>query len=358
MAHYPKVSVIIPVYNVEKYLARCLDSVLGQSFHDIEVLCIDDGSTDSSPEILRRYADRDARIRIITQENQGVSAARNAGLDAAKGEWIAFVDSDDEVMPDIWETLLTEVRDEDAVCFSAEEIQIKDGKQTTIHSGYFDVKYAGPQKLADNDLFDISMTVWDKLYRRCKVEEIVLRFPEGMRFEDNVFVLNFFALYRNVRFYKKKLYKYFRHESSFTIHISHKKENISFDYIRILDHIHVFWKKNGLLSEKQTVFERICFDRLRFAVENCLEWERCGIVHALASRLNHWGLIPSNSHLKAVKEGKISIRLGAFPGKDITMLKPLNGLKKILYIGNCQNHKVICLFTIVIARVSVKRQRC
>ena len=82
----PVVSVIIPVYNVEKYLPRCLDSVLGQSFRDIEVICIDDGSTDSSSEILRSYAQKDARIRIISQENRGVSAARNAGLDIAQGE--------------------------------------------------------------------------------------------------------------------------------------------------------------------------------------------------------------------------------------------------------------------------------
>ena len=78
----PSISVIIPVYNVEKYLERCLDSVLNQSFHNIEIICVDDGSTDSSSEILDRYAVKDTRIRVIHQENRGIAAARNVGLDA------------------------------------------------------------------------------------------------------------------------------------------------------------------------------------------------------------------------------------------------------------------------------------
>lgn len=91
----PKISVIIPVYNTEKYLAECLDSVINQTFKDFEIICINDGSPDNSAIILSEYAQKDSRIKVITQANQGLSAARNAGLDAAQGEWITLLDSDD-----------------------------------------------------------------------------------------------------------------------------------------------------------------------------------------------------------------------------------------------------------------------
>src|SRR5690606_22590995 len=96
----PKVSVIIPVYNTENYLRECLDSILAQTFTDFEVLLINDGSTDSSGKICDEYAEKDSRIKVFHKENGGVSSARNLGLDNAKGEWICFVDSDDEILQD------------------------------------------------------------------------------------------------------------------------------------------------------------------------------------------------------------------------------------------------------------------
>ena len=91
----PKISVIIPVYNVEKYLESCLNSVLAQTFQDWEAICINDGSPDQSDKILAQFAAKDSRFKMITQENQGLSMARNAGLEAATSDWITFLDSDD-----------------------------------------------------------------------------------------------------------------------------------------------------------------------------------------------------------------------------------------------------------------------
>lgn len=101
-----KISVIIPIYNTEKYIARCLETVLSNTYRNIEVLCINDGSTDSSLSILEKYAAKDQRIKIINQKNAGVSAARNAGLNAVTGDYVTFVDSDDWVHPLYFETLL------------------------------------------------------------------------------------------------------------------------------------------------------------------------------------------------------------------------------------------------------------
>ena len=91
----PKVSVILPVYNVGKYLRQCMDSIVGQTLQEIEVICIDDGSADDSPQILQAYAKKDPRIKVVCQQNQGAGAARNRGLSMARGEYLSFLDSDD-----------------------------------------------------------------------------------------------------------------------------------------------------------------------------------------------------------------------------------------------------------------------
>ena len=93
------ISVIIPVFNVEKYLDKCMESVLTNTYRDLEVICVNDGSTDRCPEILRKWKERDLRVIIVNQENRGVVRVRNSGLDAATGEYIAFVDSDDWIHP-------------------------------------------------------------------------------------------------------------------------------------------------------------------------------------------------------------------------------------------------------------------
>ncbi len=109
-----KVSVIIPIYNVEKYLDKCLESVSGQSLKSIEIICVNDGSTDSSGDILNKWAKKDSRIVVINQQNMGLSAARNAGLSIAQGEYVSFLDSDDWVSGDFFETLYSAVKNNDA----------------------------------------------------------------------------------------------------------------------------------------------------------------------------------------------------------------------------------------------------
>ena len=107
MKRMPKISVIIPVYKVEQYLPECLDSIINQTYKNLEIICIDDGSPDNSGKILDEYASKDNRIRVIHKENGGISSARNAGLDIATGDWISFVDSDDWLDINTYEKLLS-----------------------------------------------------------------------------------------------------------------------------------------------------------------------------------------------------------------------------------------------------------
>ena len=109
-----KISIIVPVYNTEKYLEKCLNSLISQTLEDIEILCINDGSTDNSIKILEQYANRDSRIKIINKKNAGVSAARNTGISQAKGEYLGFVDSDDYVDLNFYEKLYNTAKEYNA----------------------------------------------------------------------------------------------------------------------------------------------------------------------------------------------------------------------------------------------------
>ena len=132
----PKVSVIIPVYNVEKYLKQCLDSVVNQTLKDIEIICIDDGSTDSSPEILQEYVKKDERIKIITQQNKGSASARNSGIKKAKGEYIGFIDADDYISINYYEELYNAATKSNAdISATNQIILVENGQQNLKKCG-------------------------------------------------------------------------------------------------------------------------------------------------------------------------------------------------------------------------------
>lgn len=183
----PKVSVIIPVYNVEKYLRECLDSVINQTLNDLEIICINDGSTDGCLDILNEYASRDSRIRIINKENGGLSAARNDGIMQATGEYIGFVDSDDWISPDFYENLYSA-----AVKYKA-DIACGDLYRTGNGLDYYIVRYK-KTKVAKSlyDKFAMAYLpkhnyVMNRIYDRMKLQKKKLLFEEGILFEDTLF---------------------------------------------------------------------------------------------------------------------------------------------------------------------------
>ena len=129
----PKLSVIMPVCNVESYLAECLDSALSQSFHEIEIICINDGSTDRSLQILREYEKKDPRVKVIDKANAGYGAAMNDGLDAATGEYVGILESDDYACEHAWEKLYTLAKEHDLDIVKGCYLQFTDTKES-----YFD----------------------------------------------------------------------------------------------------------------------------------------------------------------------------------------------------------------------------
>lgn len=179
------VSIIIPAYNVEKYLRECLDSAIGQTFSDIEVLVVDDGSTDSTPEIIREYEARDSRVRAITRSNGGLSEARNSGLDSARGERVVFLDGDDLLAPSAVSRLVEAAEQSGAHYVEGRRIQGPDSSRILLDAGpsgaltvYAAETYI--EKVLYQD--DVYPSAWCKMFSRSLFDN--LRFRPGILYED------------------------------------------------------------------------------------------------------------------------------------------------------------------------------
>lgn len=182
----PKVSIIVPVYNVEKLLSRCLNSLVNQSLSDIEIICINDGSTDNSLNILKSFSDKDNRIIIIDKQNEGLSVARNTGMNIAKGEYIGFVDSDDWVDLDFYEKLYNSAINNGADIAAAGIIRTKKNQKTFILE-YNNEKFASDiyQKINLCDIPECCF-VWNKIYKLDKLKSLNIEFEAGRIYEDMI----------------------------------------------------------------------------------------------------------------------------------------------------------------------------
>lgn len=205
-----KISVIIPVYNTEKYLRECLNSVLRQTYVDLEVIAVDDGSTDGSGDILENFAKTDKRLKVIRRENGGVSRARNTGLKAATGEYVAFVDSDDTINPDMYKTLESAAEKTGADIVTSDIIV--DGivkENLLVPDILYDKarirKEVLPQFTVENGIYTYEFTT--KIIKREILKGI--EFYEGFSFqEDTMFMICAFAAANSLVYVKQAFYNY------------------------------------------------------------------------------------------------------------------------------------------------------
>lgn len=190
----PLVSIIVPVYNAEKYLNRCIDSILSQTMTDFELLLIDDGSKDESGCICDEYAEKDARVRFFHKPNGGVSSARNLGLDNAKGKWITFVDADDRCSCNYLEHLLSKVDDDTDLIISYAVICDSTGEKAEVYPEYRVNATNFERLFVDSDMH-WHTSPWAKLYRASIIYENSLRFNEMMHIgEDADFLFSFMLI--------------------------------------------------------------------------------------------------------------------------------------------------------------------
>ena len=205
----PKISVIVPVYNVAPYLARCLDSLVGQTMSDIEIICIDDKSTDNSLEILREYERKDKRIHVIAlDKNSGVATARNAGIEAARGEYLGFVDSDDYIDADFYEKLYAAAQKENAdIARGNVKITKYDGTNIIDHHEIHNIQKYGK--------WYFSWQWWCAIYRAEMVTQNDIRFPaEISNGEDTVFLYTCIGYSNLIAIVPGTYYHYIRREGS------------------------------------------------------------------------------------------------------------------------------------------------
>lgn len=228
------ISVIVPIYNVEKYLRQCLDSIRNQTYRDLEVILVDDCSPDGSAAICREYVDADPRFQIVrTPANSGLSAARNAGIEVATGDWIAYIDSDDDIDLDYFERLLkrAEATGADVVRCTFDRFSSSGPLPTPV---YFsdDMEIDDPQALqrlalrllaaptpgsGDRDIV-IGCSVWMTLYHRRFTHELGMRFPHDRTFtsEDVIFNFGVWRAARKLAIMKRPMYHYRENDSSLT----------------------------------------------------------------------------------------------------------------------------------------------
>lgn len=256
MADTPKITVILPVYNVEDYLPRCLASIARQTFQDFTVIAVNDGATDRSSEILHQFAETHPNFLVVDQENQGLAAARNTGLSLATGEYISFLDSDDFIAP----TFLQELYDacvsnhaEIACCFCY--YYYEDLKKRVAHPfrchGVYNREQAITKLLQD---LQVQSYAWNKLYKRSLFTEHNITYP-SMAFEDLATTHKLFRQANTVAVIDRPLYYYVQRKTSILKTPNPKKIN---DFIRAAASIRISLEQDGDYTAHKKAFGALC----------------------------------------------------------------------------------------------------
>lgn len=267
-----KISIIVPVYNAEKYLGQCLESLLNQTYKDIEIICVNDGSTDSSLEILKRYAQEDERVIIIDKNNEGVSFARNKALEVVRGEYLLFVDSDDWIETTTCNDALIQIQKEDAdvvmwsytrefkdkvlpkrIWEEEKGILKKNEVQSKIHRrmiGIIDEELHTPENA------DALCTIWGKLYKTDIITENQIRFKDIREigsYEDGLFNLEVFQ-YVNKAVYVNQYYYHYRKDNEVSITTLYN-DKLRKQKLKLIEYMRAYIEKNRLPMEYKVALD-------------------------------------------------------------------------------------------------------
>lgn len=291
----PLVSIIVPVYKVESYLRRCLDSVISQTYVNLEIILVDDGSPDNCPQICDEYAEKDKRVVVIHKKNGGLSDARNAGLDICKGEYISFVDSDDWIDRDFVKILINVILCERADIAFANFKRVSDEKpckRYTVSKSnnpieVLDGKVAFRRLLSENGT---SLVIaWGKLYKKLLFENV--RFPIGLLHEDEYTTYKLLCSSSRIVFLDIPLYFYFQREDS----IMGTAKSSSIRALRAKVERYNFIKQHEFLDLKELCLKNLCWELLFAYSKKNLDEKRIGyssrdgvLNHLRQCQRDHW----------------------------------------------------------------------
>ena len=238
----PKVSVIVPVYNVEKYIEKCLNSLLNQTLEDIEIIIVNDGSTDNSKKIIEKYLNN-KNIVYIEKENGGLSSARNYGIPYAKGEYIGFIDSDDYVENTMFEKMYSKAVQEKSDMVECDFLWEYPNK-VRFDTG----KIYENQKRA---IVDGRVVAWNKIIKREVLESTKIKFPEGLRYEDVEFFYKLIPYLNKISFVKEPLVHYVQRNDS----IANTQNERTAEIFTVLDNVISFYKEKGFYEQYKSELE-------------------------------------------------------------------------------------------------------
>ena len=235
-----KLSVVVPIYNVEDYLAKCLDSIMNQTFSDFECIMVNDGTKDNSDKIALEYQNKDRRFRLLNKANGGLSDARNAGMEIAKGKYIYFADSDDFLELDLFEKCIAklEATDSDMVIFDVYQYYLKTNSKEIIRNKYDENKV---YNLKDNKdiICNILNAAWNKMYKRSLFTDNNIIYPFGCYYEDLGTTYRLLLKCKKIAFVNEALYNYLVDRpgnitSAFNFNVYHVLDmvKITFDYYK------------------------------------------------------------------------------------------------------------------------------
>lgn len=258
-----KISVIIPVYNLEKYLAKCLDSIISQSYPNIEIICVDDASSDNSLNILNQYSKKYKQIKVIALEKNGIFSPRNEGLKYATGKYIGFVDCDDYIEVQTYEKayLAMQKYNADIVCWGANIVfdDITQPNEFALKE-LNKAEFSGFKELNDGIISKSTFSIWNKLFKASIIYKNNVLATHGLIFEDYEFFYKYIAHCKNIYFIKENFYNYVQHSKSTTSTLNNADGYLN--YIKIFEQIYNYYKKFSLLKSHEDLLFYIFTDTI------------------------------------------------------------------------------------------------
>ena len=279
------ISIVVPIYNVEKYLKKCVDSIINQTYKNLEIILVDDGSPDNCGKICDEYSTKDKRIKVIHKKNGGLSDARNAGIEAATGKYIGFVDSDDYIKEDMYENLYNDMLKYDvdiSICGyyeifeNKEKIEIPDNQNVQIYNNLEIIR-----ELLLNYKYGVTDHASNKLYKIGLFRNNNIRYPKGYLYEDIGTTYLLFEKANKISYNKKIGYYYIRRKSSI---LGNKNKKLIFDLLKMINSRYEYLEKkypelkNELINNKMKfiiiVFRYICIVQdINLLSDQCIQNE-------------------------------------------------------------------------------------
>ncbi|MCC8139286.1 MAG: glycosyltransferase [Lachnospiraceae bacterium] len=254
----PLISVIVPVYQVERWLPRCVDSLLAQTYENLEIILVDDGSHDGCSGICDDYAARDGRVRVIHQENRGLSGARNSGIETAAGEYLAFVDSDDYIAPDFIEALYELIQKSGCAISQCRFARVR-GEALKDEAGDAYRVYRGAclmeQLYGPEEDATYFVVAWNKLYRRELFVETGIRYPLGRIHEDEATTYRLFHAAGKLAFLDRALYGYFTENTGSITSVFSRRR---LQWLSAHEERIAFFRENGYEKLLPAAYRKLC----------------------------------------------------------------------------------------------------